>query len=190
MRIGVDVDQVLCESSADFLKMINLKDKSNYQLEDMNDFSFEWLSPKYNPKEILEEYIDMLDKNLLNLKAINNAKEILNILKDKYELYILTARKSNFKERTIEWINKQFGEGIFQEFIFLEETGYKCKSEVCLEKGFDLMIDDSPEVITSTSKVGINTIVMSWPWNASIVENDKIARVNSWNEIYDKLKND
>ncbi|MDA3855928.1 MAG: hypothetical protein PF569_06705 [Candidatus Woesearchaeota archaeon] len=189
MKIAIDVDQVLCESTENLLDMVNSKDNSNYKLEDMKDYFFEWLTPKYDAKEMFEEYLVMLDKNILNLKAINNAKEILNILKDKYELYVLTARDSKVRDRTIEWINNNFGEGIFKEFIFLDETGYDCKSGVCVEKGFDLMIDDAPHVIENVSKKGIQTFVMSWPWNKNILENEKINRVNSWNDIYDRLKN-
>jgi uncharacterized HAD superfamily protein len=136
--------------------------------------------------------MDYLESNLEKYPLIDNAREVILKLKDKYKLYIITARGERLKDKTIKWLNNLLGDDVFEDLIFVEYgiENHPCKAEICREHGINLLIDDHPKHALNAVKVGTKVFLYSCPWNLDIEDSENLKRVSSWNEIYEKIEND
>lgn len=188
MRIGIDIDGVLTDEKRyviDYGTKFFSENKISYTVSD----------DKYLGREIFnvtkEEYQlflkDYIFEYSLNAKVRPFASEIIKKLKEKYEIFIITARdfttyenehKTEMQENVKKWL---YDNGIvYDEIIFSKEKAYICK-----DKKIDVMIEDSPENIESISKI-IPVICYSQIYNKNI-SNKNIYRCYSWYEIYNQI---
>ena len=61
----------------------------------------------------------------------------------------------------------------------------KDKAKECVMEGIDLFIDDNTKHCKAVLKSGIPTLQFA---NSFVSENSKVKRVNSWDEIYQKVQ--
>lgn len=183
MNIGVDIDGVLT----------NIQD---YVFEYGSKFSYEKEKDlsnleknKYETAEIFnwqhdEEQIfwgDLFAEYAQNERPRFFASEVLNILKEKHNIYIITARtndgleinKPSIEEITKEWLKKQ---NIPYDGIYFPGTD---KRQVIKDNNIDVMIEDSAENIELLEDI-TKIIVFDAIYNK---EAKGYARVNSWYEI-------
>ncbi|MBS3133740.1 hypothetical protein J4214_00745 [Candidatus Woesearchaeota archaeon] len=126
-----------------------------------------------------------------NIKPVNGSAKFIDSLYLKNDLYIITSRKEAFIEKTILWINRYFS-GKFKGIYFSDNyhvgyNGKKTKTQICLEIGAKLMIEDSLEYSKECSKSGIRVILLDCPWNQS-EDIPGVERVYSLDEAAGKIK--
>ena len=189
MKIGIDIDDTITNSSDIFVKYAekyNNEKNINYVIDPSTldpKKSFGW--NKKNVKEFLNQYLEDV---LNNAEAKVDSIEIINKLKDDgNEIIFITSRsadeiKNNMFELTNKWLKKH---NYKYDLLVIDS---KEKINDCIKYKIDVFIDDSYNNCKEIkAKTKIPVILYSTRYN--INENDNsIIRVNDWLEIYDFLK--
>lgn len=191
MKIGLDLDNVISSFDNALLKEYLKHDKKlrnngivNKNAEYIRCGLFDWTEEE--SKTFYKENIERIAKNL---KPINNAKQIIDKLKeDGNEIYIITGRDNgdytNPWKMTEDWLKKY---NIYYDKLILTNAYSQdnfSKVRECLENKIDIFIDDSRNICTELKKAGIRVLIMNTRFNQ---DNKELDRVNNWKEIYSKI---
>lgn len=137
MRLGIDIDGTISNTGEIYRDRREkfARDNNITIIEVEEDFNYK--------KEFLKEYSKDI---FLSVDIKENAKEVLQRLKEKHEIYIITARSNDFvpdiKDVSVicqEWFDKY---NIVVDKIITGVDGDE-KLKVCLQNKIDLMIDDN-----------------------------------------------
>lgn len=187
MKIAIDIDEVLCKTNDFFLEDFNKEHKTNYTREDIKSYYFDNFE-KYEPEYVFKKLIEHFSNKGHIYTLSENAKETLIKLKEKHSLSIITAREDFMKELTLTWLEKHFGKDFFENIYFSAFSKiHKCKSQICEDYAFELLIEDAPAYALNTSKKGIKVFLMDCPWNKNLEENKNLIRVKNWLDIEEKI---
>jgi uncharacterized HAD superfamily protein len=189
MKIAIDLDEVmacLLESVNDYY---NKKNKTNFKVKDF--YTYDWWSVwNISQEEAIEEFFIFMKSNLSKqIKPVKDAIESINILKDKFEIIVITARQEEFKEQTEEWIKKHFPgleQSVYFTNVYSRSFKPSKKSDVALKLGVNTIIEDQVVHAYDCANKGIKVILLDSPWNQD-VSGKNIERVYSWDEIIKKL---
>ena len=178
MRIGIDLDNTICNTSEiihDRIKKYAVK----------KSVSSEVITK--DPKLIREFYNDYSIDIFKNVSIKDNVSKVLNNLKNKGDkIYVITARsndylkKSSVEEETFNWLKKH---GIIVDDIITNSYG-EAKANVCLGYGIDIMIDDDIINYDAINYVGIKCLLFDDMNNYEEHEN----RVTSWMEVEEYIE--
>jgi 5'(3')-deoxyribonucleotidase len=129
---------------------------------------------------------------LVELTATARAQEMTKVLKEKYDLHLVTSRQHKLEEITRIWIKHNFPD-TFTEIHFGNhycEPGQKSipKSELCLAIKAVLLIDDNVSYAIDCSDHNIPVILFGdYAWNRTQVLSEKnsafVRRVASWDGV-------
>lgn len=189
-KIGIDLDDVVFEFVrylSDYLDRnhgvkVGFEDFISYKFSDFLDFTN-------------EEMIDIIGNMISNSKNLEydiceGAVESIKELSVNSDIYFITSRVH--LDGTEESLEKLFFDIDYELIVssnpYVGNKG-RDKGEICLDLGIDYMIEDSYEHVLSCLEKGIKCFLINKPWNLNYIENKKIIRVNSWNEILEVLKN-
>lgn len=137
MRLGIDIDGTISNTGEIYRDRREkfARDNNITIIEVEEDFNYK--------KEFLKEYSKDI---FLSVDIKENAKEVLQRLKEKHEIYIITARSNDFvpdiKDVSVicqEWFDKY---NIVVDKIITGVDGDE-KLKACLQNKIDLMIDDN-----------------------------------------------
>jgi len=188
MKIGVDLDDVLAELLIKFTEFHNKKHNTNFKLEQITHFEL-WELWGITKDEMTKELEEFFQNHSHIVEPILGSVEAIDELAKKHELLILTSRSDSMKEKTLEWLNLHYPSK-FQDFLFanhwLKSNG-KTKTDLCKDFNIELVIEDSPLFAKELAKQGFKVILFDKLWNQGL-EHGNITRVNSWQEIVEKLK--
>ncbi len=191
MKIAVDIDEVLCKTNDYFLDHFNKEHNSNLKREFITDYTYNsFKNYGFENSYVFSKLVEFVRRDMENFNIVEEAVLILKELKKLgHELYILTSRSKILYERTCSWLENYFGKGFFKEIIFTDgfEKESICKSDVCINFGIDILIEDAPHYAFNTSQKGVKVLLMDCPWNYKINENENLVKVKNWNDIYQKL---
>ena len=134
-------------------------------------------------------FFDMYYKNVLEeCYPLPNASEIINRLKQEgNEIIFITARLTNIKNCETENITKE----TFRKYNIPYDKlimNVDDKLKFCKENDVEIFIEDSYETCKNLQENGIKAYLMTTKMNRNIVD-EKIERVSSWNEVYEKITN-
>lgn len=172
MRIGIELDDVLCNFTPMLnkyinknLEQINCSNPINLENYTSKNYAKIWKKSESEAVNIISNFLESVCAE--NFVPINGAKETLSKLKMRnfnwYTIYVLTSRTTN-KNAWVEWIDYNFSE-IFDGVIFLEEFYPYCtkknknKAGVCDLLKIKLLIDDDPRNFDACSKLWDFTFV-------------------------------
>lgn len=148
MRIGIDIDDTLVNTSESFEKF-----KKKYNINFYKKWNDDWT------KEELDFIFDKyLGEILLGAEIKKNAIEVINYLHSLgHKMVVITARSNkyckNLKEKTIEFIQK---ENLQISEIYFDQNG---KSDLAKQLKIDLMIDDNIDVYNNMKRDKIDCIL-------------------------------
>jgi len=183
MKIGIDIDGVLTDLHSHWLGM-----GSKFCYEHHIEANFDPTQYDHtNMFGITEEQAKNLYQHSFHpyintTPARMGAKEVMQALKEKHEIYIITARDNDEQTRqeTITWLEKN--EIPYDHIAFPGEN----KLPYCKENQIELIIEDSPANIQMLSKE-IPVFCYYTPYNAH-VEGKNITTVYTWYDIASKLE--
>lgn len=191
MRIGIDFDDVICNTMQGFLKYYNnILWEETLKFEDLIESDFT-LIPKLQDK--LHSSFDhfnnyFLSNDFINVEPLENAYEKLKLLKDwGNELFIVTARPLEWKDITLKRLDKFFPNMI--DWVYFTGsygtiTAWR-KSEICNQLWLNIFIDDNYMNCHDISQnCNIPVYMLSKSWNINKQLSPNIKRVDSWNLIY------
>ena len=195
MVIGIDIDDTTVVTVESMVKYGDKYDTEVLNREAKKD-NLGRIKDRYYMKALYgwteEEkfaFFDMYYKNVLEeCYPLPNASEIINKLKQEgNEIIFITARLTNIKNCETENITKE----TFRKYNIPYDKlimNVDDKLKFCKENGVEVFIEDSYETCKSLQENGIKAYLMTTKMNRNIVD-EKIERVSSWNEVYEKITN-
>ncbi|MBR3881791.1 MAG: hypothetical protein IKJ36_00820 [Clostridia bacterium] len=195
MVIGIDIDDTTVVTVESMVKYGDKYDTEVLNREAKKD-NLGRIKDRYYMKALYgwteEEkfaFFDMYYKNVLEeCYPLPNASEIINKLKQEgNEIIFITARLTNIKNCETENITKE----TFRKYNIPYDKlimNVDDKLKFCKENDVEVFIEDSYETCKSLQENGIKAYLMTTKMNRNIVD-DKIERVSSWDEVYEKITN-
>lgn len=187
--IGFDLDDVLLDFNKALCEYNNLTYGTSHKREDVTTYDLEELWG-CNRGEVIKRIFDFYQSPAhMRVLPISGAVEGIRALKKDNVFHIITAKPDILRSVTQQWLDKYFP-GIFESVHFTNSIGFpgigRTKAEVCNELGVEIFVDDSMDNAKNVSSVGIPVLLLNSPWNQGEVS-QLVTRVNSWQEIVDKL---
>lgn len=185
--IACDFDDVLMHFYAGFVPYHNALHGSNVQYEDIftYDMTVIW---KCDDPTIVQRVTDFVHSPFhADVMPIPGSVEAILHLRNNYTLDIVTSRSEAFRECTHLWAKNAFADS-FRDLHFTNGFGAKegtlkrHKSEVCMEIGASVLIEDALKHAHDVAEKGIPVLLPDRPWNRSETP-PGVTRVRSWDEI-------
>jgi uncharacterized HAD superfamily protein len=192
--IAVDIDDVLSANAEGFINFSNETWGHNLTKDDyVEDWRQIWKIP-------LDEAMRRSDQfhasGVVSRYAhIEEAIPVLQRLKRRYELIVVTSRQRNLKEQTVAWLDRYFPD-IFQSIHYagiwddaeehnVQERVKHTKARICRELGADYLIDDQIKHCVEAAKAGIRSILFGdYSWNKDLAElPGGVVRAKTWKDV-------
>jgi uncharacterized HAD superfamily protein len=187
--IAVDIDDVIAANAQGFVDFSNQKYGTNLTVADYQDHWGEvW---KVDQDEMLQRAIEYHESgHIATYAIIDGAKDVLEKLKGRFKLIILTARRNSINQLTKEWIEKYYP-GIFDDMVFsgfydttVQGSFHMTKGELAKSVGADYLIDDQLKHILAASELGIRGILFgNYSWNQIDFLPRNVTRATNWEEV-------
>ena len=187
MNIGIDVDDVVYNTSAEVEKEI---EKANNPR--LFEFRVQLMRGALSemPSDVAQFLKDTIISYTSNAKPIKNALDTLKKLRDDgHVITIITARSDAIRDgvvdTTLESLKKYgIDKGILYDKIIFEGAN---KGDVCEKEKIDLFVDDSPINCMHVRERGINVLAFKSGITADAIDQTDLPSVSSWDELYDKI---
>lgn len=192
MRIAIDVDEVLSNTMPKVCKFHNEKYGTNFKVDDF--FSYDWEEVwGGTTNDTTKKWFDFFKINKNKFETIDGAKESVNELSKKNKLIVISARQIEFKEHTINWLEKEFP-SFFEKIILTNDFAVSgkriSKREICDKENIDILIEDQLKHALDCASEKRKVILFNYPWNQNKKLSKNIYRVNNWKEAMKLIKND
>ena len=192
MNIGIDIDDTISNTFETFLPYMkkfveqDLNRKLDLNLSSRTDYYN--IIEKYGISEEeartfwVNYYIEILE----NVQPRKSAVEVINTLKEKgHKIFLITARVDDgivdVKAITEKWL--EVNKINYDKLIINSHN----KLETTKQENINLFIDDSIRNCEMVSSGDIKTYMFSTE-NNNYYENEKIEKVVSWDDLYEKIK--
>lgn len=192
MKIGIDLDDVLCDFATAFVAYHNDVYGTTLTKGDVWSYKF-WDVLHISREEMIKRFYDFQQSpKMIHVPPIQGAKRAVDSLRENnYDLHIITARDAQFSDITNHWLSRYFP-GIFSDIHFAnhQSTVLKARSkgDICKEIGVSLMIDDSFDNAVSCHGVcDRGVLLFDAPWNVGKSLPEGMRRVFSWDDVLEKL---
>lgn len=178
MIIGIDIDNVITDTTNGVLKYINDRLPLNMKPEDITEYWMEKSMPEQY-RWIISEAFD--NKRMWkNVKMIEGAAEAIGILYNQGdEIYFVTSTSpENFKKK-IKFLKRNLP--IPEDYIDSHCISIKNKQLLNLS----ILIDDCLDNLVGERSY--YSICFDYPWNRNIVSMPNFVRAKDWNEILEQI---
>lgn len=189
LKLGIDIDDVVCELNSQLVKHFNKEFDKDVLLEDIyDDHAFDKIFGLKREEIIESIYKFIFAENMENLPLIKDSREVILNLQENFEINFITSRHPNNKDSTLIFLNKHFPDNNFRIFFSSDiwKNSGKTKSEYCLDENINYLIEDNKKYALSCANSGIKVFLMDKPWNQDC-EHKNIIRIESWNDVLEKL---
>jgi uncharacterized protein len=182
-KLGIDVDNVLADTTGIFLDELNSfygtkirpADLHFYDIEPVLGLSHEETKPFFHKL--------FKDRKLMDCAVIDGALEAVKELKKRYSIYIVTSRPKEHEDQTIEWLQaKGF------PYDHVEHSIEKLKHKFTTGHGIKIFVEDDLEQAIYMAESGVKTFLIDYPWNQTLDVKKRITRVKGWPEIVKALQ--
>jgi 5'(3')-deoxyribonucleotidase len=188
--IAVDNDDVLfalVEAIFDYYNQLN---QTKLKISDQKVFNLDQTFG-LTQEETLKLVFDFYNSPyMLQTKPIPGALRVLRKLKINYDLIMITARPDFTKKITLQALKTHYPDifsSVYLTNTFSKTGPKKLKSEVCLETGASLMIDDAFHNAEDCANKGIPVVMFRRPWNESVtasqLKGKPIYPAKNWTEV-------
>ena len=176
MKIGIDIDNTICNSSHCVLNYVNERIGTKLQIRDITEYCMENFLPDEHKHLIPEAFHDK--EMWKKVELFPAAKYYINrLINEGHDIYFVTAT-------TFANVNKKSS--------FLKRHFPRLDIDKCLinirEKqllNLHVMIDDYLDNLIGDRLY--YSILLDYPWNQTDETIPNLSRVKNWAEIYDKV---
>lgn len=146
-------------------------------------------TPEESIQKVLDYYVsDHHD----DAPIVPGSLEAIRKLRDNHSIVVITSRPDYTKERTLAWLDRNFGLDLFDRVyfanLFANKAGKKkLKSEICHELGVDIFVDDYHVYANDVAQSGKKVLLLDAPWNRVDGLHPNITRVHSWDHILEVI---
>jgi hypothetical protein len=178
MRIAVDIDSTL-HDYWDVLSEISVR---RFGIELPYEEQLTWGLTRLRPEQlalcIKESYSE---ERILAGVPYPGAVDAVRAWREQgHSVYVASNREADCRAATVAWLGS----------IGLPFEDLLCSSrklERCLELGIELLIDDSPMIITGALERGILAATIVHPWNEETCEEEDVVCARDWHELARRL---
>ena len=181
-KIALDLDGVVFDSENLYRVYTEIYDVEKNKKDTIIDNTQRIFQKRYNwtEEEFKEFYSENAEKIFSTANFMTGVEIVLNKLKDKFELIVVTSR-NDFETEIAKGKLKQIG---FSDINIFNNEHHKI--ERLIEENVSYIIDDDPDICINASDNDI--CALYFKNNASnTVEKEKVINVNNWGEIYKYL---
>lgn len=176
MKIGIDIDNVLCTTSEAVVEYINERIPVKLSIDDIKEY---WME-----KSLPEQYrwivsLAFHDSAMWKkVKMIQGAAQGIKFLYQKgYEIYFVTSTTPDNLKKKIKFLKRNLP---FLEGNYINDHIITIKQKTLLN--LDIMIDDYLDNLIGERNY--YSICLDYPWNRKIIANTpNFIRVKNWEEI-------
>lgn len=192
MNIGIDIDDTISNTFETFLPYMkkfveqDLNRKLDLNLSSRTDYYN--IIEKYglSQEEARTFWVNYYVSILESVKPRKSAVEVINTLKEKgNKIFLITARFDDgiidVRAITEKWLELN---NIKYDKLIINSHN---KLEIAKQEKIDIFVDDSIRNCEMISSGNIKTYMFSTD-NNNYYENEKIEKVISWDEFYEKIK--
>jgi uncharacterized HAD superfamily protein len=185
MKIAIDIDGVLLDIIIPYIEFFNQRHNTEYKKTDVTNWDFykDWNVDEDEAFGIFYEIYE----NTMSVPFIDEtAPNIMKKLHKLHDLYILSARASQYRSQIIEKLDFHNikKDSHYIELILVYHKPYDLK----INEPFDVYVDDNPNLAKSIQKTHDKYLLLyDQPWNQEIENVNNIFRVYNWNDIYTLL---
>lgn len=180
--IGIDIDDTLTNLFDVFVSYGFLfAYKNNIDIKELFINGYEALDTfNFTPEQDKLFQTTYLSKILNQVKPRPLASEVINELKNQFDIYIITSRNDELmkdcKINTEKWLKNNN--------IYYNHLIYDCnnKAEFCENNNIKYLIDDNHKHCLNASRKGIKSFIFDNHFNKDYYNNE-IIRVYSWGQI-------
>lgn len=186
IKIGVDIDDVLCEFFAGYLNfakdIIGIQDVSNIH----NGHLWEVFPiTREQAFEIANDY--SYSEGFSDIELVDGAKEGFEEISKNNDIIFVTARPQHMEHITRNFLKKHFVEDPIVFHSGNLHGGNRYKHEICLSENVDIMIEDCPRNSLSIANAGIKVALLDKPWNQGFIH-PNVTRYKNWKELAKEIK--
>lgn len=191
MRIGIDIDNTITQTSEIILKYAKCYGRENnlniipnqqaYFLEDV----LGW------PKPVVERFFagSLLDI-YKDVKPQPMAVETIREWSSRHYLILITSRQKNtpgIEKATRDWLDRH--QVVYHQLVMNTTSNihYSSKVEACLTNRVDIMLEDLHDQAVELSR-WLPVLLFSYPYNEHL-QAKNVRRVKDWLEAKDIVKN-
>lgn len=117
------------------------------------------------------------DESIPVLPMLPGAKVALDLLRHRYRILIVTARRPISRPQTLAWLKARR--------IFFDEL-YHADDKTVIPESISLAVDDHPIHARGYCELGARVFLMDQPWNQSCAH-PSITRVDGWDGLLQAL---
>lgn len=191
--IAIDIDDVMANENHAMMRFINKRYGLSHTEKDY-DITGEywgywekvWNVDEHEGSKRYDAFVNAKASKQVKLALLPGALETISDLKQRYNLVVVTSRKSVLLQMTEEWLEEHFPKtfnGV--HFIELWGSGEKLsKARICKEIGASYLIDDNVEHCSLAQEAGVQALLFGdYGWNRVITVPHGVVRVRNWQEV-------
>ena len=185
MRIGLDVDDVILDTSTEIIKEVSKRLNIEADKEMCTSFSIETV---YGVKpEVAKDIVcSVLNRGYIPPKS--NAINCINLLwlAQKCSIYLISNKHKEIYDHDVKLL-KDLGLYIPFTLILVEKAknGTPAKAKIINKKDIELFVEDrSDTILDILANTNCKVVVMDAPWNRDIKEGSRVLRVKNWLELF------
>ncbi|MCL6639056.1 MAG: hypothetical protein K6T80_05155 [Firmicutes bacterium] len=177
MRLGVDIDGVLADSLALWVKELNQFFKKSKRVEEIQLYD---ICETYEITfKQLEDFMRARGSQIMsNVPVMRGASYYLSRIKQYHDIYIVTARDGKYERETRDWLKRH---GIPYDDLCL--LGSHQKQSACLDLRLGAMVEDTLEIGLKVSAAGVPVLLYDAPYNRGDLP-PLVVRHSSWEEVF------
>jgi len=190
LKIGIDIDEVVTEFLKSYLEFYNKKYNSSLNKEKITNYHL-WECGIHKSKEdSINEVMEFQESpSFEKIDLVEGAKEGIKKLSKKFNIYFITSRPENLKDKTNTFFERHFPQNEFKIFFSGEIYGENLsKPSICKNLKISLIIEDNPSCALDCAESGIKVFLLDKPWNKSCKEHENIIRVGDWKILLENLE--
>ena len=192
MRIGVDIDEVLCPFTEPYMEFFNKRHGTRLTKEDFVHYNFDEITgvPLAECVRTCEAWSKA--GHTSEMTPYPDALPALRKLKARgHELFVVSGRHAFSHAATREWLERHFP-GIFTGVSFISFRSHDgdttSKADRCRELGVRVLIEDDPHYIDECRAAGIPIILLAQPWNRAIKADAAVRLAKDWDDILREIE--
>lgn len=181
-KIALDLDGVVFDSENLYRVYTEIYDTDNHKKDTIIDNSQRTFQKRYNWSEEASKkfYTDNAEKILKSANLMTGVDIVLNKLKEKFQLIVVTSR-NDFETLIAKEKLKEIG---FENIKIFNNEHHKI--DRLIEENVDYIIDDDELICINASNNNITALYFKN--NASNkIKKENVINVNNWGEIYKYL---
>ena len=182
-NFGIDIDGVLTDEGPDHNSIWQQKMNEFFEREiTLKEYTYDLRKAFAINDQELNDFINAKIAEIYsNVKAVKKAKDVLTDLYNQgHYLVLITARSKEHRELTEKWLAEK--EIPYHELHHEEE-----KAPLAEKKNISLFIDDRKENALAIAEKNIPVILVSKYHNYDFSGNEKITKVDNWDQIKENI---